>query len=356
MILFTEAKDCFQSIIDFWHNDRKKWWPCFRLPHYGLPSTLPPDDAEFYSNKGIVCFVLESQYHPFVVSLMEHQECNLLKSVVEQLHHPKIKFDSHVEALQRAMEPVFQVPLVSKPIVPRMNVTSPQTQMTPSLSKFNAIDSEAIAVEFPKYMLTAGPLKMKKSDYACVAKIHQDTRKLLKLDISNMISKRYKKRRTIRVQNKELRMTRAWRAATISTCSVRSFESLDSSMDEWENDGENVMTDEELSQGGVDDSTSQFCDPNTSRSVSTEPTEGLLAKKRWTTFVEHGRWGSFTVDDDENASSEEYTPPSSGDEDSYSDEFDSDLSDSEESTPMVISNNYPASIPCKSIQFYGDEK
>lgn len=346
LILFTEAEDCFQSIINLWHNDRKKWWPCFRLPRYGLPSTLPPGDAEFYSNKGFVCYVLESQYHQFVVSLMEHQECHLLKSLMEQLHHAKIKFDSHIEALQKAMEPVIPVPLVSKPIVPQMTVNSPQTQMTPSLSKFNAIDADAIAVEYPKMMATS---KMGKNDYIRAGKIHLNTRKLLKLDISNMIAKRYKKRRTIRVQNKALRMTRAWRSATISTCSVRSFESLDSSLDEWEHGDNNVMTDESLSQDGGNDSTSKWCEPN-----PCQPTVSMLAKKRWTTFVEHGRWGSFTVDDDE---SDEYTPPSSDDEDSYSDEFDDEFQDSDEDsdgdgdTPEVISNNYPASIPCKLMLF-----
>ncbi|EFX71384.1 hypothetical protein DAPPUDRAFT_308906 [Daphnia pulex] len=335
-ICLQEAEDCFQSIINLWHNERKKWWPCFRLPHYGLPSTLPPDDAEFYSNKGFVCYVLESQYHPFVVSLMEHQGCHLLKSLMEQLHHAKIKFDSHIEALQTAMEPVIPVPLVSKPIVPQMTVNSPQTQMTPSLSKFNAIDADAIAVEYPKMMATS---KMGKNDYIRVGKIHPNTRKLLKLDISNMIAKRYKKRRTIRVQNKSLRMTRAWRSATISTCSVRSFESLDSSLDEWEHGDNNVMTDESLSQDGGNDSTSKWCQPN-----PCQQTVSMLAKKRWTTFVNHGRWGSFTVDDDE---SDEYTPPSSDDEDSYSDEFDDEFQDSdgEGDTPEVISNNYPASIP-----------
>jgi hypothetical protein len=292
LILFTEVEDCFPSIIDLWHNDRKKWRPCFRLPRYGLPSTLP-GDAEFYSNKGFVRYVLEFQYHQFVVTLTEHQECHLLKSPMEQLHHAKIKIDTHIEALQKAVEPVIPVPLVSKPIVPRMTVNTPQTQMTPSLSKCNAIAADAIAAEYPKMMATSAQFKMGKNDYHRVCTIHPNTRKLLQLDISNMIAKRYKKRRAIRVQNKALRMTRAWRSATISTYSARSFESLDYSLEEWEHGDNNVMTDESLSQDGENDSASKWCEPN-----PCQPTVSMLAKKRWTTFVEHGRWGSFTVDDE----------------------------------------------------------
>jgi len=235
-----------------------------------------------------------------------------------------------------------------------MTVNSPQTQMTPSLSKFNAIDADAIAVEYPKMMTTRTRFKMGKNDNIPSARIHLNTKKRLKLDISNMIAKRYKKRRTIRVRNKALRMTRAWRSATISTCSVRSFESLDSSLDEWEQGDNNVMTDESLSRDGGNDSTSKWCAPN-----PCQPTVSMLAKKRWTTFVEHGRWGSFTVDDGE---SDEYTPPSSGDEDSYSDEFDDEFQDSDEDsdgegdTPAVISNNYPTSIPCKFKLFFNVAK
>ena len=283
--------------------------------------------------------MLESQDHSFVVSLMEHQECRLLKSLVEQLCHPKMKFDSHIEAMQRANEPVIAVSLVSQPIMPRMAVTSPQTRMTPSLSMYNAIDSEAIAEEFPIYMLTACPLKSKQEYNS--AKMKKSTKKMLKLDIHSLISKRYANRRKICVQKKYFRLTRAQRAATLSTCSVKSFESLDSSMEESE-DGDDIMTDGTLS---LDEDGS----PSKLLQNPCQLNENVLVKKRWEIFIKNGRWGSFSVNDDENSSGEEYAPSLSNDEDSCSDESDDESceANTRANTRAVIASSYPASIPCK---------
>lgn len=264
---------------------------------------------------------------------MEHKECRLLKSLMEQLRHPKIKFDSHIKALQEANEVAIGVPLVSQPIVPRVSVTTPQTQMTPSLSIFSTINSEAIAVEFQKHMLTVRPMKLK-DEYNRVAKAHKNTKKILQLDVNNMLSRRYAKRRTISVQNKNLRMTRAKRAATISTCSVRSLDSLDSS-DQTEDDGDDTMTDGTLSQDDEDDSSAELL-PN-----PCELNENVLVKDRWKIFIKTGRWRSLSVDE-ENSSGEEYAPPFLSDDDSYSDEFDDEFYEGE-----AKHNNYPASIACK---------
>jgi hypothetical protein len=254
-----------------------------------------------------------------------------------------MKFDLHIESLQKASEPVLEEPLVSKPIVPQMAITNPQIQMTPSLSRFSAIDTEAIEMEFEKHILTTKPVKSRK-EFKSQSKMHLNTEKLLKLDLTNMISRRYAKRREIGVQRRDLRMTRAKRAATLSVCSVRSLESLDSSMDESEDDGDDTMTDGTISHDDEKDGASKLLDPK-----PYQLTESVLVKNRWKIFIKTGRWDSFCVDDDENSSDEEYAPPFFSDQDSYSDEFENELSEGKTNTRAVISNNYPASIPCKSI-------
>ncbi|KAI9558251.1 hypothetical protein GHT06_015004 [Daphnia sinensis] len=80
---FTSEK-CLQSIVELWYNDRQRWWPCFRFPRSGLPPTLAPDEAEFFSNKGFVCYILESDNHPFVAGLMDHGELPLLNANLTQ--------------------------------------------------------------------------------------------------------------------------------------------------------------------------------------------------------------------------------------------------------------------------------
>ncbi len=107
-------------------------------------------------------------------------------------------------------------------------------------------------------------------------------------------------------------------------------------------DGDDIMTDGTLSQD-EDGSPSKLlqnpCQLN----------ENVLVKKRWEIFIKNGRWGSFSVNDDENSSGEEYVPSLSNDEDSCSDESDDESceANTRANTRAVIASSYPASIPCK---------
>ncbi|XP_057379997.1 uncharacterized protein LOC130702341 [Daphnia carinata] len=294
-ICMQGTDDCLRTVVDLWHNDRKRWWPCFRLPHSGLRSKLPPGDAEFLSNKGFVCYVLESHHHPFVATLREHPECKLLKSLVKQLSHHKVIFDSKIEPILKSNGPIAPIPLISSPDVPR--VPRIQSQMVPSLPKFEAIDTMEKAKEFTNYILTTAPLK-ERGEYKTLAKPMKDTVGILDLQINDLLAKRYEKRRKITVQSRFLRMTRSSRSAALSAgdsvCSLDSLDSRDSYLDlsENETDDSDVASNRSSPINTEDDDILDFPELNPCLLAKIE-----AAKERWRVFLNSVQWNPLSDDE-----------------------------------------------------------
>ncbi|KZR95803.1 Uncharacterized protein APZ42_010217, partial [Daphnia magna] len=109
--------------------------------------------------------------------------------------------------------PIAPVPLISSPDVPR--VPSIQTQMVPSLPRFEAIDTEQKAKEFTNFILTSAPLK-ERGEYKTLARVMKDTAGILELPIDDLLAKRYEKRMRMTVQSRFLGMTRSSRSAALS--------------------------------------------------------------------------------------------------------------------------------------------
>ncbi|KAI9558249.1 hypothetical protein GHT06_015002 [Daphnia sinensis] len=325
--------DCLRTVVDLWHNDRKRWWPCFRLPRSGLPSNLPPGDAEYLSNKGFVCYILESQHHPFVATLREHPECKLLKSLIKQLSHHKIIFDSKIEPILRANGPIAPVPLISSPDVP--HVPSIQTQTVPCNPKFQAIDSVQKAKDYVNYLLVTRPVKELEEYKLSVRTTNRNTVAMLELPIHEVLVKRYQNRRKAKVQSRFLRMTRSSRSATLSAggsvCSLDSLDSQDSYLDlsEKETDDSDVASNRSSSPIAMeDDDIFDFPELNPNLLAKIE-----AAKQRWGEFFDTGRWNPLSEDEisdrayEDLASNEDYAPSSCSD--------DSDLSSIEDQADEI---------------------
>lgn len=225
---FKGAEKCLQSIVELWHNDRKRWWPCFRLPRSGIPPTLAPDDAEFFSNKGFVCYILESNNHPFVAGLMDHGELRLLKSLIKETSHNKLKLDENIERLLRANKPLDRVPLISPTEVLQSNLTG--NKANGFSSKFQSIDSKQKAKDFAQYLKTTKPIKPKE-EYKSAGKIHASTIELLKLPIDELLAKRYEKRRKLRLQSRKRQTNSSPNNAPKAGCSQSTVDSSSFQLD-----------------------------------------------------------------------------------------------------------------------------
>ncbi|KAK4012124.1 hypothetical protein OUZ56_021221 [Daphnia magna] len=318
-ICMQGTDDCLRSVVDLWHNDRKRWWLCFRLPRSGPPLNLPHGDAEFLSNKVFVCYVLESHHHPFVATLREHPECKLLKSLIKQLSHHKVMFDSRIEPILRANGPIAPVPLISSPDVPR--VPSIQTQMVPSLPRFEAIDTEQKAKEFTNFILTSAPLK-ERGEYKTLARVMKDTAGILELPIDDLLAKRYEKRMRMTVQSRFLGMTRSSRSAALSAGgSVCSLDSRDSFWDlsENETDDSDAASNRSSPIETEDDDTFNFPELNPNLLAKIE-----AAKQRWRVFFDSGRWNPLSEDEisdrayEDFPSDDDYAPSSCCDDSDFS--------------------------------------
>lgn len=313
-MFFAGTDDCLRSVVELWHNDRKRWWPCFRLPRTGLPSTLAHGDAEFLSNKGFVCCVLESRHHPFVMTLMEHPECKLLNSLVKQLSHQKIMFDSKIERILRANGPILPVPLISPPAMLHVALTDTQTPGTRFNPRFEVIDSELKAKEVTNYLLTSKPLKGR-GEYKSLAKVSKDTTDILQLPIDDLLARRYEHRKKATIQSRILRMTRSSRSAALSAggsvCSLESLDSVDTFLDLSENDTDDP---------DMDDDRFPPCDPDDdgiSNLPDSDPHHVAKiesAKQRWRGFLNSGIWEPLSEDEITDrayaqlASDDEYAP------------------------------------------------
>lgn len=225
---FKGAEKCLQCIVELWHNDRKRWWPCFRLPRSGLPPTLAPDDAEFFSNKGFICYILESNNHPFVAGLMDHGELRLLKSLIKETSHTKLKLDENIERLFRANKPLDPVPLISPTEVLQSNLTGKKANGFSS--KFQSIDSKQKAKDFAQYLKTTKPIKPKE-EYKSAGKIHASTIELLKLPIDELLAKRYEKRRKLRLQSRKRQTNSSPNNAPKAGCSQSTVDSSSFQLD-----------------------------------------------------------------------------------------------------------------------------
>lgn len=372
-ICLKGSAECAESIVKLYHRDRNGWWPYFqRQP--AVP--IPPGDAEMVSNQGVVCYVFESERHPFVANLMKMKETTLLKSLVKQLRPSKIKFDSLMQDALKAnkpSEPVLLKTLSAEPPPPPLqpSITS-IAQETPSLSRFQLIDSEKMAQDFEKFVSKSRPIRAR-DQYRTSANVRASTADILKLPIEELIAGRYRKRKNILPQTSS-RMSECF--SINSSLSAGSW--CSSKSDSTEDTVNDSLIHGEMSRPSnhwAGRLRSNFGDDNESfvSSVSTAAadTGGKLAKpvqhteteimkmERWKMFLHQGRWnGSFGMPDqsyEELSSSEEYIPKRqkemeddgscSEGESSFTTQSELSLGAEERS----IRANYPASIPCKLL-------
>ncbi len=394
LFIITGEDDCLNTIVKLWHNDRKRWWTCF---YDQPPSVLLPGDAELYSNMGIVCYVLESETHPFIVNLLKLRESSLLKSLIKQLRRPKISFDSRVKSIIRATNLARPEP-VSKSVQDSFfpSAVSPET---PCSSRFEALDSEKIPLEFQKFVASTRRVR-DRDEYKSSANIRSSTAETIQLPIFEMLAKRYERRKHIRPRSSS-RCSNSSAASSISLASLGSLTDFDTFLteDESEDEGEEVKAtndpfempldhpdlvqiEEEPStmwsgrlrprdnarDGNDSASTSGLSDSNLS--VGKQSSRNVIEKKklRWKQFLVKGKWkvlkedGSDVDDFEEISSSEEYFPTNSM---LHSDIDDESLTASEASVMSTTSTladelntirpNYPASIPCKVIKCQSNE-
>ncbi|XP_046631325.1 uncharacterized protein LOC124311082 [Daphnia pulicaria] len=175
---------CLEAVIKAWHHDRKGWWPFFRFSKF--PSPLPSGYGEFLSDMATVCLILESQDHPFVVSVINLPECSSFQSVVMHrlsvFRDVKMNFDSKINAL------ITSIPL---PILPPFALVSEPTQMEVSgdqtiSGRASTDDTEQLALQFSNLLLKSKPIK-KKTEYKSCAKIRRATTANLKKPIKELI-------------------------------------------------------------------------------------------------------------------------------------------------------------------------
>ncbi|XP_046443354.1 uncharacterized protein LOC124193531 isoform X2 [Daphnia pulex] len=176
---------CLEAVIKAWHHDRKGWWPFFRFSKF--PSPLPSGYGEFLCDMATVCLILESQDHPFVVSVINLPECSSFQSVVS-MHRlsvfpdVKMNFDSKINAL------ITSIPL---PILPPFALFSEPTRMEVSgdqtiSGRASTDDTKQLALQFSNLLLKSKAIKKKTENKSC-AKIRRATTANLKKPIEELI-------------------------------------------------------------------------------------------------------------------------------------------------------------------------
>lgn len=175
------------SIVRLWHRDRKNWWPdeCF-------PAQCQVTHVDAYiDNKTLVCFILESKKHPFVVNMLaikEGKRQSNLQSLIKQLKKSKSRFDSLVKTLLDSTAESTCVSLSEIPATNSPNVEVGNIITTPAYCK-----SPKIATDYPVYM--AGTLPINKRCHEQVSIHTLNTREnclsLYQLPIIERLSIRY---------------------------------------------------------------------------------------------------------------------------------------------------------------------
>ena len=328
---------------------------------------LLPGDAELYSNMGVVCYILESETHPFVDGLLKLGECKLLKSLIKQLHHPKIRMDKSVQSIIRKTGPVKREPVPTSSSADWSKICSrtPTNLETPSSSRFDAIDSEALAKEFQNFLNLKRPIR-DKSQYKTSAQIRPNTSEVILMPIWELLAKRYQRRKNIKPQGS--------RASSVSLSSLGSLSEFDSILftTDDEDEEEQTITNDpserpyfsdspEVPPRSLSDGPGNIQnDRSTSDNVSISDVT-LKRIQRWKDFVVNGHWKAMEedgtcADDFEEFSSDADYIPSDNSIDSDSDDESFTMSEMSSMSLLAdeqntIQANYPASIPCKLILY-----
>ena len=179
------------SVVKLWHRDRKSWWPnkCF-------PTQSQATEADSYiDNKTLVCFILESKRHPFVVNMLALKEGKRhnLQSLIKQLKKPKSLFDSQVKSLIDSTGGCLGAPLVEIPLTNLANSEISETATT-------SVNGECpeFAFDYPVYMAGTLPIHKRRQDQSKILDNRENCLSLYQLPIIERLSKRYTAKKPVR--------------------------------------------------------------------------------------------------------------------------------------------------------------